>query len=416
MNKGFTIGIAIFVSTFIATNAILLFSNKSQISRSYYVNEYDRVHENTYQKELEKEAVIVPTNETTLTIKATEVADFLVAPGDTVQQGAELAKLKTETADKQRSLWEFEQQAYTQEQTQLQQILDSLQSDRAGVSSTNGNGFTTGNPVNDDINVQVDVNISPDGNFAQAIAQTEQKIAEIDRKLQIISTQLSQETGDLSLLCPVDGNVASIEESGDQYFITIYSNEKSVLTFANETEWHDIDEGQKVLNYNPRQEGIVEGAISAKSEVPASPSTWLKAYEQFDNKAKDPLYEVRIQLNDQLETLPYAANINSIIITNEAENAVRLNSTWLLNRSKQNAEVYTLTSDGLIVRTPVTVPFDLEQSAIISEGLQNGMIVLNAEPKREASGAFLPFPLEVPTWSSIKSVGWKNYLKYLTYK
>lgn len=419
MNKGFTIGIAIVVSTFIATNAILLFSNKSQITRSYYVNEYDRVQENTYQKELEKEAIIVPTNETTLTIEATEVGDFLVAPGDMVQQGAELAKLKTETADKQRSLWESEQQAYSQEQAQLQQILDSLQSERAGASSTtNGNGSATGNTPNDviDVNVQVDVNISPDGNFAQAIAQTEQKLAEVERKLQIVSTQLDQETGELSLLSPVDGNVASIEERGDQYFITIYSNEKSVLTFANETEWHDIDEGQKVLNHIPHKEGIVEGVISTKSEVPANPSTWLKAYEQFDNKAKDPLYAVQIQLNNQPETLPYAANINSIIITNEAENAVRLNSTWLLNRSKQNADVYTLTTDGLIVRTPVTVSFDLEQSAILSEGLQNGMIALNAEPKREASRAFLPFPLDLPTWSSIKAVGWKNYIKYLTYK
>ncbi|WP_391207553.1 efflux RND transporter periplasmic adaptor subunit [Psychrobacillus sp. L4] len=419
MNKVITIGIAIIVSTFIATNAILLFSTNSQLSRSYYVSEYDRVHENTYTKELEKEAVVVPASETTITIEAALVSNLTVTPGDKVQEGAELAQLKTETADKQRSLWESEQQAYTQEQTQLQQILDSLESDRAGANSTSyGNASTTGNMTDEvmDVNVQVEVNVSPEGNFAQAIAQTEQKLAEVARKLQIVNTQLSQETSTLAMLSPFEGNVASIEEKNGLYFITIYSNEKSVLTFVNEAEWHDIAEGQKVMNHSAHKEDIIEGTILAKTEVPATHSAWLKAYKQFDNKTKAPLYEVRIQLNDALETLPFAANINSIISTNEAENAVRVNSNWLLNRSKQTAEIYTLTNEGHIVRNPVTVPFDLEQSAILSVGLENEMVVLNAEPKREESRAFLPLPLDLPTWNSIKAVGWKDYLRYLTYK
>ncbi|QFF97965.1 efflux RND transporter periplasmic adaptor subunit [Psychrobacillus glaciei] len=415
MNKVITIGIAIIVSTFIATNAILLFSTNSQLSRSYYVSEYDRVQENTYTKELEKEAVVVPANETTMTIEAALVSDLTVTPGDKIQEGAELAQLKTETADKQRSLWESEQQAYTQEQTQLQQILDSLESDRAGANSTSyGNANTTDDGM--DVNVQVEVNVSPEGNFAQAIAQTEQKIAEVDRKLQIVNTQLSQETSELALLSPLEGNVASIEEKNGLYFITIYSDEKSVLTFVNEAEWHEIAEGQKVMNHSAHKEDIIEGTILAKTEVPATQSAWLKAYKQFDNKTKAPLYEVRIQLNDALETLPFAANINSIITTDEAENVVRVNPNWLLNRSKQTAEIYTLTTEGHIVRNPVTVPFDLEQSAILSVGLENEMVVLNAEPKREESRAFLPLPLDLPTWNSIKAVGWKDYIRYLTYK
>ncbi|WP_391120012.1 efflux RND transporter periplasmic adaptor subunit [Psychrobacillus sp. L3] len=419
MNKGITIGIAIVVSTFIATNAILLFSNNSQLSRSYYVSEYDRVHENTYTKNLEKEAVIVPTIETTVTIEAALVSDLTVTPGDKVQVGAELAQLKTETADNQRSLWESEQEAYTEEQVQLQQILDSLESDRAGANSTSyGNASTTGNTADEvmDVNVQVEVNVSPEGNFAQAIAQTEQKLAEVNRKLQIVNTQLSQETSKLALLSPLEGNVASIEEKNGLNFITIYSPEKSVLTFANEAEWYDIAEGQKVMNHSAHEKGIIEGTILAKKDVPTTQSVWLKAYEQYDNKAKAPLYEVRIQLDESLETLPYAANINSVISTNEAKNAVRVKSNWLLNRSKHTAEIYTLTKDGIIERIPVTMQFDLEQSTILSEVLENEMVVLNAEPKREESRAFLPFPLDLPAWSSIKAIGWKDYISYLTYK
>lgn len=419
MNKGFTIGIAIVVSTFIAANAILLFSEKSQLARSYYIEEYDRAQANTYAQEIEKESVVVPAKETVVTIDAEAISDFKVAEGDIVQQGAELAQLKTESADNQRSLWEAEKQAYMQEQSQLQQIISSLESERAGSDATSyGEGSTTGTTTDDviDVNVQVDVNVPQDGNYAQAIAEAEQKLAEVDRKLQIVTTQLSQETGDLSLLSPIDGSVASIEERDGLYFIRIYTSEKSILTFANEEEWHEIMEGQKVMNYSTHREGAAEGSILTKSAVPANKSEWLKAYKQLDNKIKEPLYEVKIQLNEQPEELPFAANINSVITTDEVENAVQVKSKWLLNRAEQKAEIYTLTNSGRIVRTPVTVPFDLKQYAILSEGLENNMVIMNADLKRDDSTAFLPFPMDLPTWNSIKAVGWKDYLKYLTYK
>ena len=415
MNRMLTIGIAIVVSTFIATNAILLFSDKSEIARSYYVHEYDRVHESTYAKELEKESVVVPANETIVTIDVDAVSDMVVLEGETVAEGTELALLNTQSVDKQRASWESEQLAYMEEQSQLYDIIENLESERYGADS-NSTSNQSAEDGETSVNVQVDVDISPEGNYAQAIAQTEQKIAEIDRKLQIVSTQLSQESGETALLSPLDGNIAAIEERNGMYFITIYTNEKSVITYAKEAEWHQINEGQRVNNYSAHREGVVEGTISTKTQVPANESKWLKAYEQFGEKTKEPLYEVQIQLEEQLETLPFSANINSVIITNEAENAIRVKADWLLNRSDETAEVYTLSDDGKIMRTPVTVPFDLKQHAILSEGLQNESIVLNADAKTEEAPAFLPFPRDLPSWKSIKAIGWKDYVIYLTYK
>ncbi|SES03825.1 hypothetical protein [Psychrobacillus sp. OK032] len=414
MNKVLTVGIAIVVSTFIATNAILLFSDKSEIARSYYVHEYDRVHESTYTKELEKESVVVPANEMIVTIDVEAISDIVVLEGDIVQQGMELALLNTQSADVQRAHWESEQQAYMEEQSRLYEILDNLESERYGAdtnstSNQSAEGETT-------VNVQVDVNVSPEGNFAQAIAETEQKIAEIDRKLQIVSTQLSQESGETALLSPINGNIAAIEERNGTYFITIYADEKSVITYAKEAEWHQINEGQRVNNYSAHREGVVEGIVSTKTQVPANESKWLKAYEQFGENTEEPLYEVQIQLDEQLETLPFSANVNSVFITNEVENAIRVKANWLLNRSEETAEVYTLSEDGKIMRTQVTVPFDLDKHAILSEGLQTDSIVLNADPKTDEAPAFLPFPRELPSWNSIKAIGWKDYLRYLTYK
>ncbi|TQR18135.1 efflux RND transporter periplasmic adaptor subunit [Psychrobacillus soli] len=415
MNRVVTIGIAIVVSTFIATNAILLFSNKSEIARSYYVHEYDRVHESTYAKELEKESVVVPVNEMTVTVDVDTISDIVVLEGDAVQEGTELALLNTKSAETQRANWETEQQAFMEEQSKLYEILDNLESERGGANSNSTSNHSTADEENG-VNVQVDVNISPEGNFAQAIAQTEQKIAEIDRKLQMVSTQLSQDSGETALLSPIDGNIAAIEERNGTYFITIYSNEKSVITYAKEAEWHELNEGQRVNNYSTHRDGVVEGTVYAKAQVPAKESKWLKTYEQFGAEAKEPVYEVLIQLDEQLETLPFAANINSVIITNEAENAIRVKGDWLLNRSEETAEVYTLSEDGKIMRTLVTVPFDLKQHAILTEGLQSDSIVLNADLKTDEAPAFLPFPRDLPSWNSIKAVGWKDYVKYLTYK
>ena len=169
-------------------------------------------------------------------------------------------------------------------------------------------------------------------------------------------------------------------------------------------------------NYSTHRDGVVEGSISSKVQVPANASKWLTAYEQFASKTDEPLYEVQIQLAEPLEVLPFAANLNSVITTNQAENAVQVNSKWLLNRTENAAEVYTLSSEGRIVRTPVTVPFDLKQHAIISEGLSNGNIFLNDDQKTDNAEVFLPFPVDLPTWNSVKSVSWKDYVKYLTYK
>ncbi|WP_277586749.1 efflux RND transporter periplasmic adaptor subunit [Psychrobacillus antarcticus] len=419
MNKWLTIGISIVVATFIGANAILIYSDKSQISRTFYVSEYDRVNENTYAEELEKESIVVPANELSVTIDVEAVNDIVVAEGDYVEEGTDLATLKTDSAEEQRLLWETEQQAYMQEQSELLSIISDLESERDGAdSSSSSDGQATGGTADEivDVNVQVDVNVSQDGNFAQGIAEAKQKLAEVDRKLQIVDAQLAQDSGALSLLSPLSGTVSSIEERNGKYFILLYGNEKSVITYVKESEWHDMEEGQNVKNYSTHREGVVEGSILVKTQVPANASKWLTAYEQFERKTHEPVYEVRIQLAEQLETLPFAANLNSVIITNQAENAVQIKSQWLLNRSDTVAEVYTLSSEGRIARTPVTVPFDLKQYAILSEGLSNGNVVLNADQKTDGAEAFLPFPVDLPTWNSIKSISWKDYVKYLTYK
>ena len=141
MNKWLTIGISIVVATFIGANAVLIYSDKSQISRTFYVSEYERANENTYATEIEKESIVIPANEMSVAIDVEAVNDVIVAEGDSVEEGSDLATLKTNSAEDQRLLWETEQQAYMQEQSELNEIISDLESDRYGAdpsSSSNG--------------------------------------------------------------------------------------------------------------------------------------------------------------------------------------------------------------------------------------------------------------------------------------
>lgn len=419
MNKWLVIGVSIIVSTFIAANAILLFEENSEIARTYYLKDHETVQTNTYSKELEKESVVVPTDAVTVTVDVERVSNLAVSEGEEIGADTELAQLKPDFAEEQRGIWETEVQAYRQEQMQLNQIISDLEYERSNTEGSYTDTDTATSNTNDevtDVNVQVDVQLSQDGSYSQAIGAAKQKLAEVDRQLQIMEAQLNQEPGAMSLLSPIAGTVGSIENKDGKYFIEIYSVEKSLLTFVPEKEWHKLEAGMLVRNYSSHSESMAEGTIATITQVPANGSPWLSAYKQYDAQSEEPLYEVMIQLNEQPEQLPFAANMNSAITTQQAENAVTIKREWLLNPTKEQAELYVLTPEGKITRTAVNTPFHLNKHAVVSTGLENGMIVLDDKPKTPEAPAFLPFPLETPSWTSIKAVSWKDYVKYLTYK
>ena len=62
MNTRFYItGLSIAITAFVAANAILVFKEDSIVARNYYIEEHVRVAQGNYKRELEKEAIAVPT-------------------------------------------------------------------------------------------------------------------------------------------------------------------------------------------------------------------------------------------------------------------------------------------------------------------------------------------------------------------
>ena len=60
MNKFFFIGLSVAVIAFISANALLLFGEKSIISKNVYVSEYEQAYTDKYEENLPKEAVAAP--------------------------------------------------------------------------------------------------------------------------------------------------------------------------------------------------------------------------------------------------------------------------------------------------------------------------------------------------------------------
>ncbi|GKV57422.1 hypothetical protein NCCP2222_33690 [Sporosarcina sp. NCCP-2222] len=420
MNKRLSISIAFVISLFIAVNAFLLFSTESKIQKSVYVSTYERMTEGHYEKQLAKEGLVAPAELYTVYVGSDEAIDtWLVQEGDQVAAGDELAYLQSEKADSQIAAWEAEEEGLLEQQLSVENTLSELQSERASSGRNNGTNVTTsespeGEEVELNVNVQVDV--QQDGAYAQAIAAAEQELAEIDRKLAVVQTQLSQPSSRAALISPIDGIVSDINRHGSIVSIDIFTKEKQIVTYANVKDWQEIEVGDEVVIQQDGIESPIEANVLSVSEVPAPESKWKQAYTELNpKKAKNPLeyYEVRVAV-DSAE-IPFGANVNTIIVVNEAD-AVAIKQKWLTNVDRQTATAFKIDKTGNAIPVQLTIPFNYYDRAVVSEGLAIGDVALDERNLREYDSPtriFLPMPLELPSKTAWKSFGWKNYMKYM---
>lgn len=430
MNKWTAIGISIAVSCFIGGNAVLLFSDKSIIPKTVYVDEYERATTGDFEEGLPKESLVAPLATSTVYLEGEDtIQDWLVKEGDVVSTGQELATLNTSMADEQRSIWETEKDSLERQITEIKSTISTLESERANADSTNSSTDNSSdnlvegpddNTLNLGINVDVGVDVYQDGVFAQAIAEAQQKLSEINQKLEVVDAQLAQE-GTPAVLSPVEGVIAKIRDDNGSLAIDIYSAEKIIITYATDEQWQDMQMNDRVKIQADGMDDAIEGVILEISQVPANDSEFLSAYKELDPKEQtNPLayYEMRIQPNQPIDTLPFGNNVNAEVIVNEAKEAVSIKSAWLYDRFENNAIAHVINEKGKAVKTPVSIAFDWKTQSVISEGLQPDSIVVNKPLINDytyAPSVFFPMPLETPTWQSVKDAGWKFYLRHLIF-
>ena len=430
LNKWVTIGLSIAIAAFLSGNAILLFSEKSIIPKTLYVHNYEKVATGSFEDQLPKESLVAPEQITTVYVKDEKTIEgWLVKEGDVVQTGAELAQLNTASADEQHANWEAEREALERQLTDINSTISSLETDRSQAKSDNSSnanqtdsiiGGTDEQPIEVDINVDVEVDVQQDGAFAHAISQAEQELAEVNRQLVVVDAQLAQK-GATAIISPVEGVVSEIRDENGQLAIDLYSSQKVIVTYATDEEWQDIQANDRVRIQADGLETSVEGVVLSVSQVPATDSVWLKAYQSLDPKEQaNPLayYEVRVQPNEPIETLPFGNNTNSLILVNEAKDAVSVDSAWLYDRFEQDAIAHIVSTNGFAVKTPVKIAFDWKTRLIISEGISAGSVIVY-EPSisdyRYAPAIFFPMPMDLPPMKSVKDASWKFYMKHLIF-
>lgn len=409
------------MSVFIAVNAHLLFSKKSTVAQTLYVHQYERMTDGHFEETIFKDGLVSPEDVYTVYVGNEEIIDkWLVKEGDQIQVGDEIATLQTEHADSQLVAWEAEEEGLIEQRTAVESTLNNLETDRASGNNNTSNVNTTETPENTDIELTVDVQVDVHqaGAYAQAVAEAERELAEIDRKLTVIQAQLAQNPMRPALISPVNGTVSSVNKHGYTLTADIYSDEKMITTYAQLDEWQKIEEGDLVRIQENTLNAVIEGTVQSISQVPATDSRWREAFDNLDpsKEQKNPmeLYEIRIMPLEQLTNLPFGANVNTTIIVNEAD-AVSAKIHWLESYYKNSASTWKLDEKGRGVKTEVTIPFKSNNHAVITEGLKKGDVAIynrDIANYNEPFNVILPMPLEFPTKSQWRTFGWKNYIKY----
>ncbi len=432
MNKYLNIAIATVVSAFLMTNLYLLYSKESVIPKLLYVQDYQRMTEQDYEKDLFKESLVAPFETHTVYVEDEDTVEFWFAEeGDEVYIGQELAALNTSRMDREREVWESEHSGLMDQQAKLESLRDDLENLRDDSNSSTSSDVGRDQHVTEveekttiefGFNIGFTLDVTQEGSYTQAIAAVDQQLADVERQLTVLDAQLAQDDSNPALLSPVSGVVSNMTRHGAKLSLDIYDEERVIVTYVDEKEWQQLEEGQHVKLQSDALDRVVEGDVLSISPVPVKKNELFEVYQKLENmNTKEPIayYEVRISPDESFDDIPYASNVKSIITVDEAYGATALPKEWSRVDEKDSLRVTKLTDDGRPVFVHATTPFTLNEQAIITDGLEEGEIALH-EPAlyhfNYAPQIYLSFPTYQPTKEEWKEFGWRSYLKAMLVK
>ncbi|ARK25324.1 hypothetical protein SporoP37_12095 [Sporosarcina sp. P37] len=279
--------VTVLVTAFLALNTYLVFAEKSVIPKAQYVSEYERLAADDYKKELDKEGFISPKDLHTIYLKDDQtIESWLVQEGDAVDFGTELASLKVDQIDSQRSKLNSELSALQDQSSSISQTISNLKYEqtRSGGSRNDSDYYDTNDEKKVRVNLNVGIDVTGDGTFAQAIAEAERDLAEVQKKTATVEAQLAELPNESALTSPVSGYVVAIKRDSESPSIDIYSNDQTIVTYVLDNEWPTIETGAPVtiqhesihtpftpkVDPNQEPEETEDGVGSAKGKSVAS--------------------------------------------------------------------------------------------------------------------------------------------------
>ncbi|AXI01174.1 hypothetical protein DV702_16470 [Sporosarcina sp. PTS2304] len=247
MMKSQNLIVAVLITAFISLNMLLVFSHKSDIPKSVYISDYERLVTDNYTKDLEKEGFIAPKDLHTIYVKEGQTLDsWLVQEGESVDAGAELASLKVDDVDSQRTQLNAELTALQNQSSAISQTISDLEYEQSisGGSKRKNDYYDSNDENKVRVNLNVDVEVIEEGTFSQAIADAKRDLAKVQREIATLDSKIAELPSETAMTTPVSGYVVKINR--DTPSVDIYSTDQTIVTYVLDKEWPKVEPGELV--------------------------------------------------------------------------------------------------------------------------------------------------------------------------
>ncbi len=379
--------VSVIITALVIVNAYLVLRTNEVIEKSYYLNKTQLAVSDTHTKELKKEGILSASNHIRIASDIQNIEEVFIKRGETIMEGQELARYRSDAVETEQQKLEIELQAYESELSELESILYDLE-DESGYSSpsTSTDSTSLGTAGFWNLDLTLELGIDQNTPTAEGEAIISRHIAETQRQIDILNNRLSSLETDQALASPTSGVVGDIFQEGDTITFILYPEEKAAIVYVDEEQWQRValeQAAQIVIRAGEEDEWIVDGTVTEKQQIPAAKSIWYK--EMKKHKKIDPsetLYEVQVTPLEYIDNYPFGEKVDVTIITNEEAGSFIAREDWVIDYEIEDigdTHIYTLGYDGRTRLTPVNVAFD--KKGIIEEPVREDLIA--EEPLEE---------------------------------
>lgn len=397
----------------IGINAYFVFKEDSTVTRSYFIDEFQKAYIGTNTERVNKDTIVAPAETYTITADATKLSAVNVKRGQEVMMNDLLATFKTDEVDEELTKLESERTAYETELNDLQNALDQIEDE---YDDSNPKSSINTDQINDRLSVTLKLELAQQNSLSTAVALLNRHIAETNRQIALIEAQITQIESRQGIVSPIDGVVSAVKEEAGALTFEIYSNEKAMYAYLSEKEWQKVQEGQTVDFKVKHVKDALSGIVLDKQMIATDDETfWANELAKTTNLPHPTNYEVVLQQDAPIEEVPFSTTGKASIIVNEAFDSYKVDKSWLATTKRGNKKLHIINQDGKIQLIDINVQFNTTQSAIFSDYLDEGTPMLSNEKRNIEAYTFRTLPIEKLHWKQFKELTWKQYVKYIVF-
>ncbi|UXJ69508.1 HlyD family secretion protein [Lysinibacillus fusiformis] len=397
----------------IGINAYFVFKEDSTVTRSYFIDEFQKAYIGTNTERVNKDTIVAPAETFTITADATKLSAVNVKRGQEVMMNDLLATFKTDEVDEELTKLESERTAYETELNDLQNALDQIEDE---YDDSNPKSSINTDQINDRLSVTLKLELAQQNSLSTAVALLNRHIAETNRQIALIEAQITQIESRQGIVSPIDGVVSAVKEEAGALTFEIYSNEKAMYAYLSEKEWQKVQEGQTVDFKLKHVKDALSGIVLDKQMIATDDETfWANELAKTTNLPHPKNYEVVLQQDAPIEEVPFSTTGKASIIVNEAFDSYKVDKSWLATTKRGNKKLHIINQDGKIQLIDINVQFNTTQSAIFSDYLDEGTPMLSNVKRNMEAYTFRTLPIEKLHWKQFKELTWKQYVKYIVF-